>query len=224
LVLPGVAHHVTQRGNNRQQVFFSDEDRLAYLDRLFAYCAEYGTRVLAYCLMPNHVHVVAVPSREGSLARVFGRLQADYARYVNLKLRAVGHLWQERYYSCPMDDGHTVRAIAYIERNPLRANLVERAGEFVWSSAAAHLRGCDEMCRIEFEPWRRWYSPERWEEVLAVGLEEEGWRARFREASRRGLPIGERAWIGELERACGRGLSFRPPGRPPKVNVNEAVG
>ncbi|MBE0656086.1 MAG: transposase [Bryobacteraceae bacterium] len=224
LVLPGVAHHVTQRGNNRQQVFFSDEDRAAYLDRLFSYCALYSTKVLAYCLMPNHVHIAAVPSREGGLARVFGRLQADYARYANLKLRAIGHLWQERYFSTPMDDGHTIRAMAYVERNPLRANMVQAAEEFVWSSASVHVRGRDESGRIEMQPWAGWYSPERWKEVLAVGLEEEGWRDRLREATRRGLPFGASQWVGEVERQCGRDLSFRPPGRPPAVRREAGAG
>ena len=214
LVVPGVAHHVTQRGNNLQQVFFTDEDREVYLDRLFRYCDEYEARVLAYCLMPNHVHVVAIPVEPTSLCRVFGRLHSDYALYANLKRRASGHLWQERYYSSAMDEGHTICAIAYVERNPLRAQMMARADDYAWSSARAHLRGEDEGGRLQLYPWARWYTSDRWREVLDLGVEEEAWLARFREAARRGLPMGEPEWIDDLEKECGRDLSFRTPGRP----------
>ncbi len=108
----GQPHHVTQRGNNRQSVFFTDEDRQVYLDRLFAYAKAYRLRVWAYCLMTNHIHVVGVPEREASLARVFGRLHADYARAVNLRRGGCGHLWQERFYSCAMEQHHALVAMA----------------------------------------------------------------------------------------------------------------
>jgi putative transposase len=214
LVLPGVAHHVTQRGNNRQQVFHTDDDRRVYLKRLSEYCGAYKVRALAYCLMPNHVHVVAAPERENGLAKVFGRLQSDYSRYANLKLGGLGHFWQERFYSCPMDDEHTMRALAYIELNPVRAGLATNAWEFAWSSAEAHLRGEDPRGWLDLQPWADRYTPERWKEVLEVGVREEAWRERFREAVRRGLPLGDAEWVRRIGRECGRDLSFRPPGRP----------
>lgn len=219
-MLPGVAHHVTQRGNNRQEVFFTGEDRAIYLKRLFGYCRHYRVKVLAYCLMPNHIHVVAVPEGEKGLAKVFGRLQSDYARYANLKVGGIGHLWQERFYSCPMDDAHTLRAMAYIERNPLRAGMIAKAGEFAWSSAAAHLRGYDEQDRLDFRLWSTCYTPERWATALETGLEEELWRERLKEAGQRGLPIGDSEWVRQIELGCGRDLSFRRPGRPARVAMS----
>ncbi|MGA2149323.1 MAG: transposase, partial [Bryobacteraceae bacterium] len=114
----GVPHHVTQRGNGRQDVFFTERDREAYLDALFDYAARYGMRVWGYCLMRNHVHLVVVPEAERSLAQVFGRTHSDYARYANVARRSCGHLWQARFYSCALDQAHVWAALAYVERNP----------------------------------------------------------------------------------------------------------
>jgi len=133
-------HHVTQRGNGRQDVFFTDRDREVYLDAFFDYAARYSLRVWGYCLMSNHVHFVVVPERERSLARVFGRTHSDYARYANLVRRSCGHLWQARFYSCALDEHHAWQALAYVERNPVRAALMDEAEEYPWSTAAAHSR------------------------------------------------------------------------------------
>jgi len=134
------AHHVTQRGNGRQAVFFTERDREVYLDAFFDHAARYGLRVWGYCLLNNHVHFVVVPEREGSLSRVFGRTHSDYARYSNLARRSCGHLWQARFYSCALDGYHAWQALAYVERNPVRARLVNAAEEYRWSTAAAHWR------------------------------------------------------------------------------------
>src|SRR5512143_2500880 len=103
-------HHVTQRGNGRQDVFFTDRDREVYLAAFFDYASRYGLRVLGYCLMTNHVHFVVIPEREFSLAKVFARTHADYARYANLVRRSCGHFWQARFYSCALEAEHTWNA------------------------------------------------------------------------------------------------------------------
>ena len=198
-------------------MFFTGEDRQAYIDRMFAYSAAYRMRVLAWCLMPNHIHVVALPERETSLAKVFGRLHADYARAVNFRLRTTGHLWQERFYSCAMEETHALQAIAYVEQNPIRAGIVEEAGCYAWSSARIHLSGQDPEGRLDLTLWRKWYTPERWQEVLATSMVEESWEERFREATLRGLPFGPEeyiAWVAAQKRMV---LTRRPPGRPPNM-------
>lgn len=136
----GTPHHVTQRGNGRQDVFFSDRDLVVYLDAFFDYASRCSLRVWGYCLMNNHVHFVVVPETERSLARAFGQTHADYARYANMVRRGCGHFWQARFYSCALDDRHAWKALAYVERNPVRAGLVGSAEEYAWSSAAAHCR------------------------------------------------------------------------------------
>ncbi len=217
VVLPGQPHHITQRGNNRQAVFYCDEDRQAYLDRLFVYADRYHLRVWSYCLMRNHVHVVGVPEERQSMAKVFGRLHADYARAVNFRRDGCGHLWQERFYSCAMEFHHALVAMAYVEQNPQRAGVVRSADEYRWSSAEAHLRGEDPSGRLDLGMWRSEYTPARWREVLASSVMEEEQRQRFREATARGRPFGSESYVERLELELGLALRPRPAGRPKKA-------
>ena len=126
VVAVDVPHHVTQRGNNRRQVFFSNAQRRHYLALLGEHAERRQLRILGWCLMPNHVHVIAVPELETSLAQGFGRTHNDYARYLNKLRGRSGHLWQNRFYSAPMDRGHVLRALRYVDLNPVRARLAER--------------------------------------------------------------------------------------------------
>src|SRR5579883_230312 len=143
VVVPGVWHHATQRGNRRQTVFFTDSDRATYLQFLTRHCARSAVRIAGYCLMSNHVHLIAVPERLGALASALGRTHVDYARWLNLRRGETGHVWQNRFYSCALDERHQWHALRYVELNPVRAGLVAHAAEWPWSSAAAHLQGSD---------------------------------------------------------------------------------
>jgi putative transposase len=210
------AHHVTQRGNGRQDVFFTDRDREVYLDAFFNHASRYGLRVWGYCLMSNHVHFVVVPDRERSLARVFGRTHSDYARYSNVVRRSCGHLWQARFYSCALDGFHAWQALAYVERNPVRAGLVNAADEYRWSTASAHCREDRLDGRLDLAEWRRQFSGDRWRAALRIGLGEEALEDRIRTATRRGSPLGGEAFVERIGCALGRDLRPRPPGRPPK--------
>lgn len=187
-----------------------------YLDTFFDYATRYNLRIWGYCLMRNHVHVVAVPEREHSLAQVFGRTHSDYARYANLVRRSCGHFWQARFYSCAMEEQHAWNALAYVERNPLRAGLVNRAQDYLWSSATAHCDDDDLKGRLELAEWRKHFSAERWQAALRVGLAEEAWQDRLREATRRGTPLGSDVFVKQLSHMLGRDLRSRPPGRPPR--------
>jgi putative transposase len=139
-VFAGVAHHVTQRGNRRENVFFSDEDRRTYLAWLREYCLKHDVQVLAYCLMPNHVHLILIPQRESGLERVLKPLHMRYAQRVNRKRGWKGHLWQGRYFSSALDEAYLWAALRYVERNPVRAKLAIEAENYRWSSAAAHCK------------------------------------------------------------------------------------
>ena len=126
-VIPDKPHHIAQRGNNRQDVFFVDDDRQVYLQLLAEHCEEFGVEIVAYCLMTNHVHLIAVPHEADSLARALGRAHLRYTNYVNRMHRRSGHLWQNRFYSSVVGPGHLARALAYVERNPVRAKITRRA-------------------------------------------------------------------------------------------------
>jgi putative transposase len=223
VVADGVPHHVTQRGNARQQLFYGAEDYALYKDLLWRYASRSGLSLWAYCLMPNHIHLVCVPHGEHSLAAALRRTQADYARHFNLVARSCGHVWQARYFSCPLDEAHCWQAMAYVERNPVRAGLVKEAGKYRWSSAAAHT-GLTPEPMLDHRFWQQEYDAGRWAEVLATSVEDECLAERVREATLRGRPLGGDAFVQSLENATGRRLHRNPPGRPRKAPVLAATG
>ena len=144
IVFCGTHHHLIQRGNRRQDVFFTAEDKAFYLRLLLKWSHIGALSIRAYCLMNNHVHAVAVPFRATSLAVGFGEANKRYAQVINIRNGWQGHLWQGRFISYPMDDPYLYRAIRYVELNPVRARLVERAEDYLWSSARAHVLGEDD--------------------------------------------------------------------------------
>ena len=188
-VVPGVAHHVTQRGTNRQIVFYSRRDRRVYLDQLTHNASAEGVRILAYCLMNNHIHVILVPPEPDSLAVVLRRTHGRYAQYFNTRKCRTGHLWQNRFYSCPMDEHHLWAALRYVERNPVRAGLTPDPAAWPWSSAAAHLGQSEPPPGLDIAFWRESGGAERWSDLLAVP-DEEAWLQRFRRATYAGNPLG----------------------------------
>ncbi|MCB9384265.1 MAG: transposase [Bryobacterales bacterium] len=138
VVAEGVPYHITRRGNNRQDVFLSPEDRRFYLDLLRTKCTQHGVAVLGYCLMTNHVHLVAIPKRANSLARAMGQTDGRYSYWFNRRHHRSGHLWQERFASCALGRSHLLTALAYVDLNPVRARIVPAAADYPWSSAVAH--------------------------------------------------------------------------------------
>lgn len=139
VVIPGVPHHVTQRGVRSMDVFFDDEDRRAYLRLLSEQAQMHGVRFLAYCLMTNHVHLIAVPKTQQSLARAIGEAHRRYTRRINFRQGVRGYLFQGRFFSCPLDEYYLLAATRYAERNPVRAKRVRRPWNWPWSSAAYHV-------------------------------------------------------------------------------------
>ncbi|MDP2997585.1 MAG: transposase [Bryobacterales bacterium] len=214
IVAVGLPHHVTQRGNNRQAVFQSDQDRILYLKLLREQSAHRHLSIWGYCLMDNHVHLIAAPLSEDSLARALRQAHADYARYANVKRGAVGHFWQNRYFSCPMEDGHCWTALAYVERNPVRAGKVHEAELYAWSSARTHLTGRDATGWLDLAEWSQVYSPERWREVLRTTVNDEAECDRIREATRTGRPFGAEDFAHQLEQRLHRSVAPGKPGRP----------
>lgn len=217
-VVPGVPHHVTQRGNRRQPTFFGDDDYQLYRDLMSEWCEQRGVEIWAYCLMPNHVHLVAWPTAEESLRRAIGEAHRRYTRHVNFREGWRGHLWQGRFGSFPMDDAYLVAAARYIELNPVRAGLVARPEQWPWSSAGAHLTGrADPLVRAE--PLLQLVSD--WHDWLSVPWPGEQWE-QFRRHERTGRPLGSGAFVAEMERRLGRPLRPQKAGRKPKRTSGEA--
>ena len=129
VVIPGLPHHVTQRGNGRARTFFGDDDYVLYRDLLAASCRAAGVEIWAWCLMPNHVHLMLVPPTPDALRRALSEAHRRYSRMVNFRQGWRGYLWQGRFASCPLDEAHALAAARYIELNPVRARLVARAAD-----------------------------------------------------------------------------------------------
>src|ERR1035438_217973 len=164
-----VAHHVTQRGNSRQFILSTDADRDVYLSLLREYIEKHRVSLIGYCLMSNHVHLVLVPHQADALATALKQTHGRYAAYWNAKHRSSGHVWQGRYYSCPLDREHLWKALRYTELNPVRAGLVAEATSWTWSSAAVHCGAAAAEGWLAMEEWKRRWDFSHWREYLAAG-------------------------------------------------------
>jgi len=213
VVIQGMPHHVTQRGNRREDVFFCDNDRQKYLQLLLKYSDQHGLSTIAYCLMPNHVHLVCVPKHAASLAATFKPLNLRYAQHVNWTQDLTGRLWQGRFFSCVLSEKHMWNAIRYVERNPVRAGLVRRAADWPWSSASAHCGKRHDPILSPF-PADPWVLPDAWADWLAI--QEEQVVEEIRLCTRTGRPVGDKAFILDLEKRVGRPLIAKSVGRPRK--------
>jgi len=223
IVVPGCPHHITQRGNNRQDVFFTDDDRRLYLKVLADQARRHDVQVFGYCLMTNHVHLIAAPADEKGMAEAVGRTHWLYAQTVNRLHGRSGHLWQSRFYSCALDDAHLWAAMRYVENNPVRARLARRAWTYAWSSAALHAKGrSDPHGLLELTKWRGYFTPDAWREYLLAALSDQDREAlsHLRLHTNRGRPLGSDGFVAKLEAAMNRRLRPLPEGRPRKTDEN----
>jgi len=194
----GLPHHITQRGNNRIDIFFDDNDRIYYLQTLFKYSLEFKLKIWAYCLMSNRVHLLAVPEYQYSMAQGIGRTNLIYTQYVNKKYNRGGRLWQNRFFSCPVDKEQYLWSVArHIETNPLRAQLVKQPCDYRWSSAMRHLKGATDLVMNELD----WLKPEMREECCQYIKEQsEDEIMLIRKATSSGRPLGRQKFIETLEK------------------------
>jgi len=210
VVVPGLPHHVTQRGNGRARVFFGDADYALYRDLLARSCREARVAVWAWVLMPNHVHLILVPEDEDGLRRALAPVHRRYAGHIHARRRRTGHFWQGRFGAVAMDEAHLAAALRYVALNPVRARLAQRPQDWRWSSVHAHLsREPDGITSL---------APvlERFPDFAGL-IAEDGDAAAFarlRRAETIGRPLGDDAFLARLEAATGRRL--RPAKRGPK--------
>jgi putative transposase len=216
-VAAGIPHHVTQRGNRRQHTFFCDDDHQIYLSLMAEWCSRHGVEIWAYCLMPNHVHLVAVPSAEESLRLAIGEAHRRYTRAINFREGWRGHLWQGRFSSYAMEERYLLTAARYVEMNPVRAGLVKRAEEYGWSSAAAHMAGRDDVL-VKVAPLQELVGD--WRAFLSEPIDEDGVML-LKKHERTGRPLGSQRFVIGLEKILGRGLLRQAPGPKRKNGVRK---
>ena len=208
-VIPGIPHHVTQRGVRRMEVFHGEDDYRIYLDLISTSCRKAGTEVWAYCLMSNHVHFVMVPKNEDGLRASLGEAHRQFTRHVNFREGCRGHLWQERFHSFAMDEQYLLAAVRYVELNPVHAHIVSRAEDYAWSSARAHLEGKDDGV-VKVAPMLERVSD--WNDYLTCDLDE-ATKEEFRRHGRTGRPLGDDTFLERLENMTGQILRPQKPGR-----------
>jgi putative transposase len=216
VVIPDCPHHITQRGNNRQDVFFVEDDYHVYLELLAEQADRFGLRLDGYCLMPNHIHLIATPRSERALAKAVGRTHFRYTQYVNRMHGRSGHLWQNRFFSCPLDAPHLQQAMAYVERNPVKARMHRKAWLYPWSSAAWH---CGEQAEptVPLSDWP--IDPQDWKAMLTQADDDRDELIRVR--TQTGRPLGTDRFVSKLESSIGRRLRPLPVGRPKKNKKNK---
>jgi putative transposase len=219
LVVPDIPHHVTQRGNRRQRVFFSAADGRLYLRLLREWCEKAGTRVWAWCLMPNHVHLILVPAHEDGLRAALAEPHRRYAATVNRRGEWKGHLWQERFGSFPMDEAWLIACARYVELNPVRAGLVRRPEDWRWSSASAHLGLAPDPLAQSGALLERIAD---WRALLDGGLDQSALDT-IRSRERTGYALGGAAFLKALESRLGRPVAPAPRGRPWPSTVSAAA-
>ncbi|MEE9295912.1 MAG: transposase [Phycisphaerae bacterium] len=211
VVVPGQPHHVTQRGVRSMRVFYSDQDRQTYLDLASEQFEAYDVKVRAWCLMTNHIHLIAVPETKEGLAEAIGQVHQRYTRMINFRQKKRGYLFQGRFHSCVMDESYFLAAVGYIELNPVRAKMCAQAWDYRWSSARFHvgLRKSDALVRR-----RDLLGMEsHWRAYLRGGEEHADF---LRKKTRTGRPCGDMAYVQHIESRTGRDLTPRKPGPRPQ--------
>ena len=211
VVVPGMAHHIVQRAIRRLTVFRDDEDRTFYRKVFVKSRVMYGLRLRAYSLMTNHVHYIAIPERADSIWKTFHRANTIYSNWFNEKYGYVGHLWQERPFSCIVSEGRVMNAVRYVENNPVRAHMVSSAPEYRWSSARAHCWGAPDAFldpdeAVAIEGWQDWLD--RSDDLKVEDL--------IRICTFTGRPCGDEAFLDRIEGLTGRQLRAKKRGRKPK--------
>jgi putative transposase len=211
IVVPGYPHHVTQRGNRRQRTFFHEDDYQHYVKLLSHFSQQAGTEIWAWCLMPNHVHLVMVPRHEDGLRAALGEAHRRYTRHINFRQSWRGHLWQERFQSFLMDEEYLLATVRYVERNPVAAGLCETPEQWRWSSARAHLKGQDDgLVRVKpmldrIDNWSAYLTNNNGTSEIDT----------IRRHTRTGRPLGASHFINKLEQLTGKQIAPKRPGPKP---------
>ena len=212
VIVPDFPHHIIQRGNRRQQVFFTDGDYSEYLGLLGTYAQRFNVDILAYCLMPNHVHLIVAPHQDGNVARAIGETHRRYTRFINLRENWRGYLWQGRFSSYVLDERYLLAAIRYILLNPVKAGIVDQPWDYPWSSAKHHIRQTstfwvdDSLLQELVMNWNDFLAaaPDN-TEIEAIQMHE-----------RTGRPLGDTLFVEKLESLLKRDLTKKKVGRKKK--------
>jgi len=212
IVLPDTPHHITQRGNRGENVFFEKSDYEAYIDLLTEECADKGVAIWSYCLMPNQIHLIAMPRRENSLARALGEAHRRYTRRINERNEWRGHLFQDRFFSYPMDETHLLKAAHHIEMLPVFSGIAPTPESYLWSSARAHIKGREDKLLIADRPLLHFVPDSDWAAFLHSTASDNE-RETIERHLQTGRPRGNDSFLNSVESMLGRPVRPQKPGR-----------
>ena len=214
VVIPGLPHHVTQRGNGRQRVFFSDGDYELYRDLLSASCKKARVACWAWVAMPNHVHLILVPRDADGLRAALAPVHRQYAGVIHARRKRTGHFWQGRFGAVVMDEAHLAEAFRYVLLNSVRARLTKKPEQWLWSSARAYLKGIDDGL-TDTGPMLSRFPDMR---ALLMAETDEDALQQLRAAETVGRPIGNEGFFKKIEKQSGRNLAPQKRGPKPAGN------
>ena len=218
VILPGYPHHIIQRGNRRQDVFFRESDYEQYLELLKTGCQQERIEIWAYCLMTNHVHLILKPNKQSNLGKAIGETHRRYTRMINFREHWKGYLWQGRFASYPMEKRWLLKTAAYVKLSPVKAGLVKKAWDYRWSSVHAHLSGKDKQGIIQPEKLLKLTGD--WKIYLKEAQEFQA--DEFEQHERTGRPLGSKRFIERAEHLLNKELKKKKPG--PKVEGGFTAG
>lgn len=211
IVIPEVPHNVTQHGNNYQYILKSDTFKKKYIELLKYKSNLNEMYILSYCLMDNHVHFVVIPHYSYSMARTFGQTNMMFSQYYNKITGYKGHVWQDRFYSCPMDREHLYEAIRYVEMNPVRANIVKEPMDYKWSSARGHINKIKDPLITGkhdiVDDIDDWYN-------YLLNNPDENMMKSIQNGTQKGIPAGDEVFISKIEKLIRKSFKINPVGRP----------
>ena len=216
----GMPHHITQRGNYRQKIFEEKEDFKKYRDLINECSGKYGLKILAYCLMNNHVHFIAIPTEKESLAETFKTTHMRYSQYFNKKKKSAGHLWQGRFYSSILDEPHLIEAVRYVERNPVRAKMVKKAWDWEWSSAGVHVGIKEPDINLSKNAFLKEVIKNNWKQYLSQ-KDEDKYVNELRRLTKTGRPFAGEKILKDLEERLKIKLVKIVRGRPRKKELED---
>ncbi len=218
----GMPHHITQRGNYRQRVFEKNEDFEKYVELVNECSGKFGLKILAYCLMNNHVHFVAIPTEKEALAKTFNTTHMRYAQYCNKKKKVCGHLWQGRFFSSILDEQYLLEAVRYVERNPVRAKMVKKAWEWRWSSAGVHVGKKESDINLSQNAFLKEVIKDNWKQYISQ-KDDEKYTEELRRLTRIGRPFAGEKLLDKLEEKLKIKIRPNPKGRPKQKRVDNDI-
>jgi len=215
IIVPNSPHHISQRGNRGESIFFEKEDFSNYLELIQKNLNDFKIDLLSFCLLPNQIHLLMEPKHKDDLSRCIGETNRQYTRYINQKKNWTGHLFQNRFFSYAMDDQHALRAARFIETLPVTAKITEKPQNYLWSSAKYRIKTIENS---PIKPFNMFHLDQNWEDFLGRIMDTEELK-KIQTHLQTGRPRGNTLFLDTVEQQIGRPVRPQKRGRKPKKKV-----